>query len=328
MELFHSNANIRDSHKIIIALIPAYNEQYNIKSTVLNLPNVVETVLIVNDGSSDNTGQEIIKLEHELKKELIYIEHNANLGKGSAILSGFKWIQNNFKENYSDFDIAIVLIDGDGQMNTNYILQMTTPIFEKQAEFVKASRFRQNGHSNNMPKIRYFGSQALKVLNWIASGHWNITDPQNGYFALSLEALKDLDLSKIDNGYFFENSMLIETGKLGHHIIEVPVPAIYGVGEKSNLRYWQFIPKTSMNLLFGWMDRIVTTANKNLSRKLSFYAFIVSILFIILSISSIIFQIININYEITTFFSLSIIFLLLSFILDFIDYKNRFDPSK
>ena len=85
-----------------------------------------------------------------------------------------------------------------------------------------------------MPRHRLLGNVVLTFVNKLASGYWQIFDPQNGYTAISAEALKRLDFGPIHRGYFFENDMLIALSFHDARVRDVAIPARYGQ-EQSNL---------------------------------------------------------------------------------------------
>ena len=86
----------------IVAIIPAYNEEKALADVIERTLKHVDKVIIVNDGSVDNTAEVALDAGAEL------INHNTNLGKGEALKSGFKAVVD---------DSIIVTIDGDGQHN-------------------------------------------------------------------------------------------------------------------------------------------------------------------------------------------------------------------
>uniref|UniRef100_UPI00389002D1 glycosyltransferase family 2 protein n=1 Tax=Methanobrevibacter sp. TaxID=66852 RepID=UPI00389002D1 len=99
----------------IVAIIPAYNEEKALADVIEATLRYVDKVIIVDDGSVDNTAEIALSAGAEL------IRHETNLGKGEALKSGFKAV---------DDDSIIVTIDGDGQHNPNEIPDLLKPIIE------------------------------------------------------------------------------------------------------------------------------------------------------------------------------------------------------
>jgi len=114
-----------------------------------------------------------------------------------------------------------------------------------------------------MPLWRAFGNLLLTNLTRIASGYWNISDPQDGYTAISVEILKKIDLDRIEGGFAFENDMLVKLNVAGARVIDIPHPAIYR-GQHSKIRYSKFIWQTSWILFKDCIWRIWA---KYLSKK-------------------------------------------------------------
>ena len=101
----------------VLIIIPAYNEQENILSTVNKIKEYSEELdyIVINDGSTDNT--EKILIENNIK----HIKLINNLGIGGAVQTGYKYAYEN------GFDIAIQF-DGDGQHDINYVPNICEPI--------------------------------------------------------------------------------------------------------------------------------------------------------------------------------------------------------
>ena len=99
----------------IVAIIPAYNEEEELANVIAKTLKHVDKVIVVDDGSVDKTAEIAIEAGAEL------ISHSTNLGKGEALKSGFKAIED---------DSIIVTIDGDGQHNPDEIPILIKPIIE------------------------------------------------------------------------------------------------------------------------------------------------------------------------------------------------------
>ncbi len=106
-----------------------------------------------------------------------------------------------------------------------------------------------------MPPWRLFGNVLLTHLTRIASGYWSISDPQNGYTAISAKTLAKLDLNRIERGFAFENDMLVKLHAVGARVVDVPHYALYA-GQHSKIRYYKFIVRTSWVLLKSTIWRL------------------------------------------------------------------------
>ena len=238
-----SNPNDRYS---VAVVIPAYNAEKSIQSVILSLPVNVEWIIVVDDGSADQTSKVVQSLDDP---RIVLLYHERNQGVGGAMVKGFKAALT----KGVDF---VAKIDADGQMDPEYLYKMARLAIEQRYDYVKANRFQRSGPLPEMPLVRLVGNLILRFLTMMASGYREISDPQNGYLLITRQMLSRLHLNRIDRGYFFENSMLIELNVLGGRVAEMYVPARYG-GEMSSLSIfsilWTFPPK----LIAGFISRII-----------------------------------------------------------------------
>ena len=136
--------------EIVIGL-PAYNEEKNIASIVLTLKELDYSVIVCNDGSSDQTGKIAEKMG------AIVVNHQKNKGYGAAIKSLFD------KAKEMDSDILITF-DADGQHNVSEIKNVLTPLISKKADIVIGSRFLGEGEGQ-IQKYRKFGIKAITKIS-------------------------------------------------------------------------------------------------------------------------------------------------------------------
>ena len=249
-------------NKKIGIVIRAYNEGASISSVVGMVPDFVDRIYLVNDGSTDGTPRIVSQLAQNQTK-LVAINHAVRMGAGSATISGFK------KAIEENIDI-VASIDGDGQMASSILYQFLDPLVSGQADFVKGDRLSRREYRKEMPVWRTFGNLVLTYLTRAASGYWHLSDPQNGYTAISKETLAKLDLDKIHRGFAFENDILVKLNVVGAKVLSVPHAAVYG-GQQSKINYISFIFQTSWLLLrdFFWRVNIKYRTGKNARPKRS-----------------------------------------------------------
>lgn len=219
--------------KTIGVAMPAYNEGKLIEKTLSSIPVYVDKIYAVNDGSKDDTGE---KIRNFTDKRVTYIEKE-NGGVGSAICAGYK------RALADSIDIVAVMA-GDNQMDGNYLPGLLNPIIDGYAEYTKGNRLINSEYRKGMSAWRSLGNYILTFLNKLASGYWDIDDPQNGYTAISSCALEQINLDKIYKGYAFENDILVKLNIYDIPVLNVPIPARYAE-EQSKIRYSRFIVKTS-----------------------------------------------------------------------------------
>lgn len=259
-------------YKIGVA-VPAYNEEKLIGETLKEMPSFVDRIYVVDDGSKDNTSkvvEEIMKYD----KRVLLSKHEQNKGVGGAIVSGWK------KGLEEGMDILAVMA-GDNQMDPRDLPALLDPIVEGKVDFTKGNRFLLS-YDLKMSYWRRFGTFLLTILTKIASGYWHINDPQNGYVAIKADALRKIDLDKLDSGYFFENDLLIKASVANLRVVNVPVKIRYKIGEKSKIKYSKFIARTSWLLLRSFLWRIWVEYIRK--RKLLGFLYLLGFILIITSL--------------------------------------------
>ena len=190
--------------------IPAFNEEKNISDIIQKLSKICDTVIVCNDGSTDNTGKIAEKMG------AIVINHPQNLGYGGAIRSLF------LKARELDSDILVTL-DSDGQHRISDILPVVDPILKNQADLVIGSRFLED-NQEDMPKYRKIG---IKMITSLANSSLEstVSDSQSGFRAYGKNVLSEITPS--ENGMGVSNEILIKVSKKGFKIVEVPIIVSY-----------------------------------------------------------------------------------------------------
>lgn len=200
-----------------IAVIAAYDEDRFIGSMVLKTRHYVDHVLVVDDGSSDQTA----RIAEEAGA--ILIRHEGNRGKAEAVNTGLKRAREMNAR-------LVVLLDADGQHDPAEIPALIAPIENQQADLVVGSRFL--GVRSQIPRWRVFGQRALTLATNVASGV-PLTDSQSGYRALSQAALQSMTF-RSDGGFSIESEMQFLVQQHNLSVQEVPVTMIYAEGPKRN----------------------------------------------------------------------------------------------
>jgi len=196
----------------VTVILPAYNEEISIGSVVLLARYYADSVIVVDDGSSDRTAEIAKKAGAEV------IVHEANKGKGAALKTGFAAADD------LGADI-IVTMDSDGQHNPAEIPKLVDPIIKGEADMVNGSRYL-NGLDKNTPSYRRVGQTILDGATKLNSG-LQITDSQSGFRAFSAST-KNVFRFKAQ-GMAIESEMLADAGKSGLRIAEVEIGVRYDV---------------------------------------------------------------------------------------------------
>jgi 4-amino-4-deoxy-L-arabinose transferase-like glycosyltransferase len=230
----------------VAVVIPAYRVAPFVREVITDLPTWIDQVLVVDDGSPDDTAGVVERLGDP---RVVLLRHTVNRGLGAAMATGYA--------KALELDAAIVVkMDGDGQMDPAALPLLLDPLLRGQADYAKGDRFWHGAELVRMPRPRLVGNLLLTFLTKLSSGCWNVFDPQNGYVAITADMLRQIDLAALDQGYFFENEMLIQLNILSARIADVPIPARYR-GEVSSLRPAWVLPVFAARLVLGLGRRLV-----------------------------------------------------------------------
>ena len=209
-----------------LIIIPAYNDEENIKKVVENIiyhfPQY--DYIIVNDGSIDSTA-EICKSEN-----YAFLNLPINLGIGGAVQAGYRYAKAN------DYDVAIQM-DGDGQHDISYADQMLMLIGDMKADVVIGSRFLENKGFQSSG-VRRAGIKILSVLIKICTGV-NVNDVTSGFRAVNRKFI-DIYSKDYSNDYP-EPEAIVSAVMYGGKILEIPVVMNERQGGISSIKFWNSI---------------------------------------------------------------------------------------
>jgi len=234
--------------KKIAVVVPAYNEERLIEKTLSTMPSFVDTIIVVNDGSSDNTGS-LIDRAIQGDPRITHIQNRSNMGLGKSIIEGYKKAQ----ELNGD---VIAVMAGDAQMDPDDLEKVVRPIIEKKALYVKGNRLLSPGVFQTMPKYRFFGNSILTFLTKFATGYFHLMDPQCGYTAIKSSALKYLNFDKPHKGYGYNAHILFQLNLHNAKVMDVDVKPVYGEAI-SGIRLSHYIPSVSWLLTKLFYKRIM-----------------------------------------------------------------------
>ena len=233
--------------KSVAVVVPAYDEEKLIGTTLSGIPEFVDRIYVVDDASRDGTA-EAARSAGGPRVELI--EHVKNRGVGAAILTGYR------RALGDGMDVTAVMA-GDNQMDPADLEAIATPVARGEVDYAKANRLFTGRAWELIPRTRYLGNAVLSLLTKIASGYWHVADSQSGYTAISRDTLELLDLDRIYKRYGFPNDMLVHLNVVNARVRDVPSRPVYGVGESSGIRLRKVVPAISWLLTkaFFWRMR-------------------------------------------------------------------------
>jgi glycosyltransferase involved in cell wall biosynthesis len=193
-----------------LAIIPCLNESLTIEYIIHKAKKYVDCVLVIDDGSSDNTTT-IAK-----NAGAIVLDHKTNKGKSQAIKTGFHYA---IDQGYD----YVITIDGDGQHNPDEIPLLLNSIINDHIDL--ALGFRA-GHRTEMPLWRKIGKRILDYTTSLANGGF-LTDSQCGFRAFNRKALKILYTHLKGNGFSVESEQLIISYEHNLVLKNIPISCKY-----------------------------------------------------------------------------------------------------
>lgn len=238
---------IGDQFKKVGVVIPCYRVRDKLRGVLETLPDWVDVIIVVDDACPEKSF-EVFKSD-DTNGHIILLRHESNQGVGGAMITGFR------RSLQEECDI-IAKMDGDGQMDPANLVDIVHPIASGLCDFTKGNRFVHLERLQIMPFARWIGNVGLTFLTKLASGHWHLSDPTNGYLAIHREVLKLLNFKRLSRGYFFETSLLIQLNIIRAVALDIPIPARYG-GERSSLSVTRAFFSFPPRLLWGLMHRLL-----------------------------------------------------------------------
>lgn len=175
---------------IITAVIPAYNESDRIEKTVRDVARYVDEILVVDDGSTDNTADEALRAGAKV------IQQGSNLGYIAAIKRGFSEASG----------LIVVTIDADGEFPVYKIPDLIHPIINYETDMVQ-------GRRGQIPR------PSERFLNWLANRKANVGDSGTGFRALRTDLARQLTL----DGACICGIFSLEVVSRGGRIMEIPI---------------------------------------------------------------------------------------------------------
>ncbi len=206
----------------ILTALPVYNEESHVVSVLAEVRQYAENILVVNDGSSDNTADVLSTVDG-----IHVVTHKTNLGYGAALRTAFQYAQD---ENYD----VLVTIDCDGQHQPCLIPQLAAAVFPENGppiDIVSGSRYLKQFEGASIPpeERRQINVQITAQLNEELG--LSLTDGFCGFKAYRVESLHHFKIDEI--GYAMPLQFWVQAVAAGLTIEEFPVPLVYLEEERS-----------------------------------------------------------------------------------------------
>jgi hypothetical protein len=219
-----SSSESNDPAGVLVG-IPAYNEEKTVRELVAAASDHADEVVVVDDGSSDETAQAVRESSATL------VRHTENQGYGATLKTIFECA-------YSRNVAHLVILDADGQHDPDDIPMLVSTQCEADAELVTGSRF-MGGSSAEMPRYRQFG---LSVINSctnlslrVGYSYPGVTDSQCGFRAYDDTAIETMATTgEIGSGMGASLDVLFQAAQENYDIAEVPTQIDYDVDNASS----------------------------------------------------------------------------------------------
>jgi glycosyltransferase involved in cell wall biosynthesis len=226
-------------------VIPCFKVGRHIEKVLRGIPAWVRTIVCVDDCCPHDSS---LVIRRVADPRVVLLRHEHNQGVGGAVRTGYEECLRRGAD-------IIVKMDGDDQMDPQYLPALLLPLLEGKADYTKGNRWAAEEWLSQMPVVRRLGNLGLSFAVKAASGYWRVFDPCNGYTAIRATALRRVPLARLARDYFFETSMLVQLNVIGAVVQDVPIPARYG-DEKSSLRIGRILCRFPAALLRSLCGRI------------------------------------------------------------------------
>ena len=210
MNIDNTQISVNDA----LVIIPAYNEESKIKKTIQTVLKYFDNILLIDDGSSDNTNKYIKEFNVPI------LEHFINLGQGAALETGFRYFLNKDKYKY------VITFDADGQHDPLDAIKMLIFAKETKSDAIFGSRFL---NKNNLKKIPFLKKLTLRLAIIYESFFYktSFTDAHNGLRVFSKSIVKNDILPILNYDMAHATEISYKASYSGKLIREYPVKISY-----------------------------------------------------------------------------------------------------
>jgi glycosyltransferase involved in cell wall biosynthesis len=200
--------------KRIAIVLPAYNAEKTLEATVREIPEVVDTCILVDDGSRDNT----VELAHRLGLQVFVHDRNYGYGRNQ---------QTCYREALSADADVVLMLHPDYQYTPLLVTAMASMVAYGVYDVVLGSRIiGGTALRGGMPFYKYVANRLLTAFENIFLGI-KLSEYHTGYRAFSRQVLTDLPLVENSDDFVFDNQMLAQCVHFGYRIGEVSCPTKY-----------------------------------------------------------------------------------------------------
>ena len=201
--------------RLLIA-IPVYNELKYVQTVLEKVRRYGHDILLIDDGSSDGTGELLMGLANG--SDIHLIRHPINRGYGQSLIDAFRYAD---RHGYD----WVITMDCDEQHEPEMIPEFVRQIRADEHDIISGSRYLELDHKGDLPPgdRRAINATITAILNDLFA--WNLTDSFCGFKAHRVSAMRKLDLT--ETGYAFPLQFWPQVFEAGLRVMEIPVRLIY-----------------------------------------------------------------------------------------------------
>lgn len=218
--IINDNLMITDKKAYLAIIMPAYNEGEHIKDNLLKASEIISgfiknyKIIAVNDGSTDNTKDEIIKAS-QADSRISYISYAPNQGKGNAIATGVKYADSEY----------IAFLDSDLELDPKMLRYFLKALIATDADIAIGSKLHKKSKLDYPLSRRILSMGYFVMLKFLF--HLNLKDTQTGIKLFKSSVIKPICEEMTTTGFAFDIEILATANKRGYKIIEMPIELKY-----------------------------------------------------------------------------------------------------
>ena len=201
-----------NSRNDIFVVVPAYNEEKTVSTIIEGIASEGYNVLLVNDGSKDNTLNLAIESKHKCPDKIFIVSHVINRGLGAALKTGMVASLNKGAK-------FVLTFDADGQHEISDIAKVVEPLQNGEADACIGAR-----PLKDMPISKSFANFVMNFLTLIFYGR-NVKDSQSGLRAFTADAASQINI--VSSGYAVSSEFIKEISDKNLRLAEVTITTIY-----------------------------------------------------------------------------------------------------
>lgn len=211
-----------------VVVLPAYNAARTLERTVNDIPDLVNEIILVDDGSHDET------LAVAKQLGLVLERHPSNRGYGANQKTCYRLA----RERGANI---IVMLHPDYQYDPQLIKHFVPFIRDGYFDVMLGSRIRSRREAlaGGMPLYKYLGNRFLTMIENLITGQ-NLSEWHTGMRAYRRDVLEQIDFEKFSDDFVFDTEMLFAIVKQRFSIGEIPVPVRY-FKEASSINFWRSV---------------------------------------------------------------------------------------